>query len=83
MNEFPTGNVYCSPSLTLHSAVMHWVPTYVQGSVLGVGNLTVSERDRNSCLDGAYILVGKTFDKSRNIYLYKQMTSSNKCYEEK
>lgn len=71
------------PSLTSHSAVIHWAPTYVQGSDLGIRNLTVSKTDKNSCFNGAYILVGKTVDKYTDIHLYKQMTNSDKCHEEK
>lgn len=55
----------------------------MQGTVIGIGNLAVNKTDKNFCFDGAYIIVGKTVDKSMGIYLYKQMSSSYKCYEEK
>lgn len=74
MNEFSTGNIflpisYCIIALLYYSEVIHWVPIYVQGSVLGIGNLAVSKTDKNFCFDGAYILVGKTVNKSMAIFI--------------
>lgn len=68
--------------LTVYSEVIHWVPIYVQDSVLGIGNLAVSKTDKNSCFDGAYILVGRQ-SINQWTYLYKQMSSTDTYCEEK
>lgn len=83
MNGFFPRECIFPLSPTIHAAVMHRAPTYVQDRVLGIGNLAVSNTDENGCFDGAYNLVGKIADKSMHIYLYKQMTSSNTNDDEK